>query len=104
MTGRNEDKPEQEGFEPPVPFGTTVFKTVALNHSATAPSPDNLPFNYIGSNAESRANFQPFYNQMAIFQANSGSQGLPREEINCGKVQDKKQTNLRLCIFWAFCG
>ena len=28
---------EQEGFEPPVPFGTTVFKTVALNHSATAP-------------------------------------------------------------------
>ena len=30
-------QPEQEGFEPPVPFGTTVFKTVALNHSATAP-------------------------------------------------------------------
>ncbi len=28
---------EQEGFEPPVPFGTTVFKTVALNRSATAP-------------------------------------------------------------------
>ena len=30
-------KTEQEGFEPPVPFGTTVFKTVALNRSATAP-------------------------------------------------------------------
>ena len=28
---------EQEGFEPPVPFGTTVFKTVALSRSATAP-------------------------------------------------------------------
>ena len=28
---------EQEGFEPPVPFGTVVFKTTALNHSATAP-------------------------------------------------------------------
>ncbi len=28
---------EQEGFEPPVPFDTTVFKTVALSHSATAP-------------------------------------------------------------------
>ena len=28
---------EQEGFEPPVPFGTTVFKTVAFNRSATAP-------------------------------------------------------------------
>ena len=30
---------EQEGFEPPVPFGTTVFKTVALSRSATAPIP-----------------------------------------------------------------
>ena len=28
---------EQEGFEPPVPFGTVVFKTTALNRSATAP-------------------------------------------------------------------
>ena len=31
-------KAEQEGFEPPVPFDTTVFKTVALSHSATAPN------------------------------------------------------------------
>ena len=29
---------EQGGFEPPVPRGTTVFKTAALNHSATAPN------------------------------------------------------------------
>jgi hypothetical protein len=28
---------EEEGFEPPVPFGTMVFKTIALNHSATPP-------------------------------------------------------------------
>ncbi len=28
---------EREGFEPPVPFGTAVFKTAALNHSATSP-------------------------------------------------------------------
>ena len=28
---------EQEGFEPPVPVGTTVFKTVAFSRSATAP-------------------------------------------------------------------
>ncbi len=27
----------EEGFEPPVPFGTAVFKTAALNHSATPP-------------------------------------------------------------------
>ena len=28
---------EVEGFEPPVPCGTTVFKTVALDRSATPP-------------------------------------------------------------------
>ena len=28
---------EGEGFEPPVPCGTSVFKTDALNHSATPP-------------------------------------------------------------------
>ena len=33
---------EQEGFEPPLPFGKTVFKTVAINHSATAPFEPNI--------------------------------------------------------------
>ena len=28
---------EQGGFEPPVPYGTTVFKTASFNHSDTAP-------------------------------------------------------------------
>ena len=28
---------EREGFEPPVPCGTTVFKTADLNHSPIAP-------------------------------------------------------------------
>ena len=28
---------EGEGFEPPVPFGTTVFKTIAIDHSAIPP-------------------------------------------------------------------
>lgn len=28
-------KAEEEGFEPPVPLGTTVFKTAAIDHSAT---------------------------------------------------------------------
>ena len=28
---------EGEGFEPPVPCGTAIFKTAALNHSATLP-------------------------------------------------------------------
>lgn len=28
---------EEEGFEPPVPCSTTVFKTVAFNHSAIPP-------------------------------------------------------------------
>ena len=30
---------EKEGFEPPVPFGTTVFKTAAIDHSAISPIP-----------------------------------------------------------------
>ncbi len=28
---------EEEGFEPPVPCGTTVFKTAAFDHSAIPP-------------------------------------------------------------------
>jgi hypothetical protein len=29
---------EREGFEPPVPCGTTVFKTAAFDHSAISPN------------------------------------------------------------------
>ena len=29
---------EREGFEPPVPFSTSVFKTGAIDHSATSPN------------------------------------------------------------------
>ncbi len=29
---------EREGFEPPEPLGSTVFKTAAIDHSATHPS------------------------------------------------------------------
>ena len=32
------DLAEREGFEPPGPFGPTVFKTVAIDHSATSPA------------------------------------------------------------------
>ena len=31
---------EREGFEPPVPRGTTVFKTAAFDHSAISPERD----------------------------------------------------------------
>jgi hypothetical protein len=31
---------EQEGFEPPEPFGPSVFKTDAIGHSTTAPFSD----------------------------------------------------------------
>ena len=30
---------EREGFEPPDPCGSTVFKTAAIDHSATSPMP-----------------------------------------------------------------
>ena len=29
---------ERQGFEPRVPRGTTVFKTAAIDHSATSPN------------------------------------------------------------------
>ncbi len=32
------DFAEREGFEPPVPRGTTVFKTAAFDHSAISPN------------------------------------------------------------------
>ncbi len=33
-------KAEAEGFEPPEPFSSTVFKTAAIDHSATPPKVD----------------------------------------------------------------
>ena len=37
---------ERQGFEPRVPLGTTVFKTAAIDHSATSPNSfaEVLPF------------------------------------------------------------
>ena len=35
---------EREGFEPPVPCSTTVFKTAAIDHSAISPLLVGLPF------------------------------------------------------------
>lgn|GEM_PF-3023726 len=29
---------EREGFEPPVPFGTAVFKTAVIDHSTISPN------------------------------------------------------------------
>jgi hypothetical protein len=37
FTGLSSDLAEKEGFEPPVPDGTTVFKTAAIDHSAISP-------------------------------------------------------------------
>ena len=35
---------EREGFEPPVPKGTTVFKTAAFDHSAISPGTQKYKF------------------------------------------------------------
>ena len=35
-------KAEREGFEPPVPFSTSVFKTDAIDHSAIFPQKRDL--------------------------------------------------------------
>ena len=33
---------EREGFEPPVPLGTVVFKTTVIDHSTISPMLDRL--------------------------------------------------------------
>ena len=33
---------ERQGFEPRVPRSTTVFKTAAIDHSATSPNPERI--------------------------------------------------------------
>ena len=33
---------ERQGFEPRVPRSTTVFKTAAIDHSATSPKPQQV--------------------------------------------------------------
>ncbi len=38
---------EREGFEPPVPFGTMVFKTTAFDHSAISPKSGCKYKNYL---------------------------------------------------------
>ena len=35
---------EREGFEPPVPLSTTVFKTVVIDHSTISPNVENDGF------------------------------------------------------------
>ena len=35
---------EREGFEPPEPRSSTVFKTAAIDHSATSPKDKSTPF------------------------------------------------------------
>jgi hypothetical protein len=38
---------EREGFEPPVPLGTTVFKTAAIDHSAISPGATKVELFFI---------------------------------------------------------
>ena len=38
---------EREGFEPPEPFSSTVFKTAVIDHSTTSPICRSMPFNFI---------------------------------------------------------
>ena len=38
------DLAEREGFEPPEPRSSTVFKTAAIDHSATSPKDKSIAF------------------------------------------------------------
>jgi hypothetical protein len=46
---------EEEGFEPPDPCGSTVFKTVALDRSATPPALPGLLATSVSSRGGSKA-------------------------------------------------
>ncbi len=37
ISGFQNFKAEREGFEPPVPLGTVVFKTTVIDHSTISP-------------------------------------------------------------------
>ncbi len=54
---------EREGFEPPVPCSTTVFKTAAFDHSAISPGTKVL------KNCDT-PNFKPVFSQkkMAFYE------------------------------------
>ncbi len=56
---------EREGFEPPVPRGTTVFKTAAFDHSAISPERD-----------KSRTFFCSAKNFIAYFYENTEKKGF----------------------------
>ena len=70
---------ERQGFEPRVPCGTTVFKTAAIDHSATSPKLFSgvLPFK---SDAKVRIFFEYakcFGKKMIVFYLFSLFPGLP---------------------------
>ena len=66
---------EREGFEPPDPFGSTVFKTAAIDHSATSPSQNVVYYTlFQRGNKEGRIFFDSFY-ELSLFDAAKGCEG-----------------------------
>ena len=59
---------EEERFELPVPCGTAVFKTAALDHSATPPNTDFLAFSRVGRDPKDGADllFRQFLRQFGL--------------------------------------
>ena len=67
---------ERQGFEPREVLPSTVFKTAAIDHSATSPKPLDLVVLFVESGAKVRlffnsANILPFFSQInCIFALN----------------------------------
>ncbi len=53
---------EREGFEPPEPLSSTVFKTAAIDHSAISPSVYATHFRF-----ESGAKLRMFFDSANLF-------------------------------------
>lgn len=52
---------EREGFEPPVPFGTMVFKTTAFDHSAISPAERKCKI-FLADKPNNNNTFSAFFN------------------------------------------
>ena len=52
---------EREGFEPPVPLSTTVFKTVVIDHSTISPEVFSVFLSIRNMVAKSSAKVESFF-------------------------------------------
>ena len=69
---------EREGFEPPVPFSTSVFKTDAIDHSAIFPSKKRAKVLLF---SDIRKYLRTFFDYLAFFRPYCRTFSVSREHL-----------------------